>query len=65
MADANNKWIQEKGRNTNEASTKIGTAQCWKTFKEIKTGLAKTAPVAEKMVMKAGGIMCTTTEENA
>ena len=65
VADAKNKWIQEKCRKMNEASTQRGTAQCWKALKEIKNGLAKTTPATEKMMMKADGTMCTTTEENA
>ena len=49
----------------NDGSMEKGTGKCWKALNEIKKGLSKTAPAAEKIMTKADETKCTTAEENA
>ena len=63
--EAKNNWIKDKCKQMNDGSMQKGTRQCWKALNEIKKGLSKTAPAAEKMMTKADGTKCTTAEENA
>ena len=65
VAEAKNNWIKEKCKQMNEVCMQRGTGQCWKALSEIKKGLSKTTPAAEKMMTKADGTKCATTEENA
>ena len=63
--EAKNNWVKEKCKQINDGSMQKGTGQCWKALNEIKRGLSKTAPAAEKMMTKADGTKCTSSEENA
>ena len=65
VSAAKNNWIQEKCKMMNDGGMVRGTGQCWKALGEIKKGLSKTSPAAEKMMTKADGTKCTTSEENA
>ena len=65
VCEAKNNWIKVKCKQMNDRASQRGTGQCWKALSEIKKGLSKTSPVAEKMMTKADGTKCTTTEENA
>ena len=62
---AKNDWVRPKCKQMNDGTLQRGTGQCWKALGEIKRGLSKTSPTAEKMMTKANGTKCTTAEENA
>ena len=62
---AKNNWIKSKHSELNFASATRGTKHCWDALAQLRKGLSRTRPSAEKCMKKEDGSLCKTPEENA
>ena len=62
---AKNNWIEAKRNELDFGNAVKGTKHCWEALKQLRNGLCRMRPSAEKNMTKEDGSRCKTPGENA